>query len=170
MANTDACVDDAQHPRWASPDDAAGYIGVTRRTIYNMCDDGRLTRHYLGRRILRIDLNSRRMLWGNFRSFAVAGLATLTLVSACTASTKSGPPSQSSTTTTMSTGTPTTTATSTPTSSASEPPAPAAGTRGMLSPISFWDQTFGTATSSECSMQGADILLRLRQLAEVLCL
>ena len=57
MANTDARVDDAQHPRWVSPDGAADYLKVTRKTIYNMCDDGRLTRHYLGRRIVRIDLN-----------------------------------------------------------------------------------------------------------------
>ena len=28
----------------------------------------------------------------------------------------------------------------------------------MLSPSTFWDQTFGTATSADCTAQGADIL------------
>ena len=59
MANTDACVDDnAQlRPHWGTTTEAADRIRCTRKTIYNMCDDGRLTRHYLGSRVLRIDLN-----------------------------------------------------------------------------------------------------------------
>jgi excisionase family DNA binding protein len=54
MAHSD-CVDNA--PRWADSATAAQYIGVTRKTIYNMCADGRLTSYFLGPRILRIDLN-----------------------------------------------------------------------------------------------------------------
>lgn len=58
MARSDTCVDNAQlHPRWASSNAAAEYIGVTRKTIYNMCEDGRLTPHRLERGIFRIDLN-----------------------------------------------------------------------------------------------------------------
>ncbi len=39
-----------------------------------------------------------------------------------------------------------------------EPSPPPTGTLGMLSSTTFWDQTFTTATSAECSGQGASIL------------
>ena len=38
------------------------------------------------------------------------------------------------------------------------PAAAVTGVRGMLSPTTFWDQTFGAANSADCSTQGADIL------------
>ncbi len=44
-------------PRWVTTAEAADIISCARKTIYNMCDDGRLTRHYLGSRVLRIDRN-----------------------------------------------------------------------------------------------------------------
>ena len=43
--------------RWASMDDAAAYLGVTKRTIRQMIADGRITGYRSNARLVRIDLN-----------------------------------------------------------------------------------------------------------------
>ncbi|HTX55287.1 MAG TPA: helix-turn-helix domain-containing protein [Candidatus Baltobacteraceae bacterium] len=43
--------------RFISIAEAAGYLGVSERTVRNMMYDGRLTAHRLGDRIVRIRLS-----------------------------------------------------------------------------------------------------------------
>lgn len=46
---------------WYSPDQAAEYLGVSKRTVYRLCKEGRLTPYVLGtertRRFRRKDLD-----------------------------------------------------------------------------------------------------------------
>ncbi|WP_445164555.1 helix-turn-helix transcriptional regulator [Mycobacterium sp. Dal123C01] len=46
----------ASRRRWATTKQVSAYLGVTVRTIRVMAEDGRLTRYYLGPRIMRFDL------------------------------------------------------------------------------------------------------------------
>lgn len=50
-------ADRAAARRWASVREAAGYIGVTTRTIHQMITDGRITAYRNGKRLVRVDLN-----------------------------------------------------------------------------------------------------------------
>lgn len=43
--------------RYASPQQAADYLGVTTRTIRQMIADGRLTGYRASTRLVRVDLN-----------------------------------------------------------------------------------------------------------------
>lgn len=43
--------------RWADPNDVAAYLGVCRRTVFKMAEDGRIKPYKLGAKILRFDLN-----------------------------------------------------------------------------------------------------------------
>ena len=47
-----------RHPRrWASLQVTADYLGVTKRTVRQMVDDGRLTAYRNGQRLVRLDLD-----------------------------------------------------------------------------------------------------------------
>jgi excisionase family DNA binding protein len=43
--------------RWATPQEAADYLGVSARTIRQMGADGRIRLYRNGKRIVRVDLN-----------------------------------------------------------------------------------------------------------------
>lgn len=43
--------------RWATYKQVAEYLGVIERTVRLMVADGRLTAYYLGKRVVRFDLN-----------------------------------------------------------------------------------------------------------------
>lgn len=50
-------VDPIVAPRWESVSRAASYGQVSPGSIYKMVNDGRLTKHKLGPRSTRVDLN-----------------------------------------------------------------------------------------------------------------
>jgi DNA binding domain, excisionase family len=53
MSNTEN-----ETPRWVSPEGAADYLGVKVLTIRRYLDEGLLTGHRLGNRLIRLDLNA----------------------------------------------------------------------------------------------------------------
>jgi excisionase family DNA binding protein len=59
-------------PRYITAGKAADIIGVTKRCVYDMLNDGRLTRHTLGTRILRIDQNEIEAVMGKYDPNAMA--------------------------------------------------------------------------------------------------
>jgi excisionase family DNA binding protein len=46
-----------RHPRWATTKETAKYLSITVQGVRGMRADGRLRGYYLGRRMLRFDLN-----------------------------------------------------------------------------------------------------------------
>lgn len=44
-------------PRWATMDEVADYLRLTKRTVRQMRRDGRLRAYELGPRVVRFDLN-----------------------------------------------------------------------------------------------------------------
>ena len=44
-------------PRWATMDEVAEYLRLTKRTVRDMRRDGRLKGYSLGERVVRFDLN-----------------------------------------------------------------------------------------------------------------
>jgi excisionase family DNA binding protein len=50
--------DERRHPRrWATLQATADYLGVTKRTVRQMVDDGRLNAYRNGSRLVRLDLD-----------------------------------------------------------------------------------------------------------------
>ena len=98
------------------------------------------------------------MSWQRSRVVETASVMLLALIVGCSGSTTTSRPSSSPPASRTTTDIAAPTATSVITLPPSDPPAPVEEMRGMLSPSTFWDQTFDAATSSDCSMEGADII------------